>query len=143
MRSIMKTILKMSHAVSLAFHATALLASNPAKQLSNKYIASQLQVSEAHLAKVFQRLSKVGFVKSNRGPKGGFMLGKTSDKISLLDVFEAIDGPYISQYCILGTPICCENNCIFSDLLKSVERQVYDYLSETKLSDASNIFSLQ
>ena len=139
----MKTILKMSHEVSLAFHTTALLASNSAKQLSNKHIASELRVSEAHPAKVLKRLSKVGFVKSNRGPKGGFMLGKTSDKISLLDVFEAIDGPYISQYCILGTPICCENNCIFSDLLKSVERQVYDYLSETKLSDASNIFSSQ
>ncbi len=137
----MKTILKMSHAVSLAFHATALLASNPAKQLSNKYIASELRVSEAHLAKVFQRLSKVGFVKSNRGPKGGFMLGKTSDKISLLDLLEAIEGPYFAKHCIFDTPICGKNKCIFSDLLKSVERQFYDYLSETKLSDASNFFS--
>ena len=71
------------------------------------------------------------------------MLGKTSDKISLLDVLEAIEGPYFSKGCTFDAPICSENNCIFNNLLKSVERQVYAYLSETMLSDASNNFSSQ
>ncbi len=139
----MGTILKMSRAVSLAFHAIALLASNPTGQISNRRIASELHVSEAHLSKVLQRLSKNGLVKSNRGAKGGFMLGMASDKISLLNVFESIEGPFVSKYCVLDTQICNDNSCIFGNLLKSVERQVYDYLSETKLSDASNIFSSQ
>ncbi len=134
----MRTILKMSEAVSIAFHAAILLASNPTSQLSNKHIASELHFSEAHLSKVLQRLTKSGIVKSNRGAKGGFMLGKSSDNISFLDIFESIEGPFVAKHCILDTPVCNENNCIFGDLLKSVEKQVYDYLSETILSDFSD-----
>ncbi len=139
----MKTILKMSDAVSLAFHATILLASNPTIQISNKRIASRLHVSEAHLSKVLQRLSKNKLVKSNRGAKGGFILGKPGDEISLLDVFESIEGPFTSEHCILDAPICDKNSCIFGDLLISVEKQVYSYLSGTMLSDLSGFFSLQ
>ena len=136
----MGTILKMSEAVSIAFHATILLASNPTSQLSNRRIASELHVSEAHLSKVLQRLSKNGLVKSNRGVKGGFMLGKSNDEISLLDIFESIDGPFVAKHCILDTPVCNENNCFFCDLLKSVEKQVYDYLAGTILSDFSDFY---
>ncbi len=134
----METMLKISDAASLALHAAVYLASNPDSRISNKQIASKLRVSKAHLSKVLQRLTKVGLVKSMRGPKGGFMLGKPSDKIALLNVYEAIEGPFVSKHCILETTICNENNCIFGDLLKSVEKQVYDYLSGTILSDLSD-----
>ena len=70
----METILKMSEAVSIALHASALLASDPGTKLSNKQIAGRLHVSEAHLSKVLQRLVKVGLVRSMKGPKGGFVL---------------------------------------------------------------------
>lgn len=136
----METMLKISDAASLALHATVFLASNPDSRLSNRQIASGLHVSETHLSKVLQRLTKTGLVKSNRGPKGGFMLGKKGAKVSLLNVFEAIEGPFVSKHCILGTPICDENNCILGDMLKSIERQLYDYLSGTMLSDLSDSF---
>ena len=134
----METMLKITGAASLALHATVFLASNPDSRLSNRQIASELHVSEAHLSKVLQRLTKNGLVKSIRGVKGGFMIGKSSDEISLLDVFESIEGPFVANHCILDTPVCNENNCIFGDLLKSVEKQVYDYLSGTILYDLSD-----
>ncbi|HDY87633.1 MAG TPA: Rrf2 family transcriptional regulator [bacterium] len=137
----METMLKISDAASLALHATVFLASNPDSRFSNRQIASELQVSEAHLSKVLQRLSKSRLVKSNRGAKGGFVLGKSSDDISLLDVFESIEGPFVAKHCILNTQVCNENNCIFGHLLKSVEKQVYDYLSGTILSDLSDFFN--
>ena len=134
----METMIKLSDAVSLAFHATVFLASNPTRQLSNRHIASELRVSEAHLSKVLQRLVKVGLVKSMRGPKGGFMLGKPSDKIAFLNVYEAIEGPFVSTSCLLSTPICGGNVCIFGGLLKKVDRQVHDYLSGTRLADINS-----
>ncbi|MFC1694366.1 RrF2 family transcriptional regulator, partial [Candidatus Latescibacterota bacterium] len=105
----MKTLLKLSTAFSLALHATVLLVSNPDRQLSNRQIASELCVSEAHLSKVLQRLTKVGLVKSMRGPKGGFMLGKEGDKISFLDIYEAIEGRLVLTHCLLGTQVCRKN----------------------------------
>lgn len=136
----MKTILAISHAVSIAFHAAVLMAAYPLERLSNKFIAAKLNVSESHSAKVLQKLSKSGLAVSNRGAKGGFTLIKSGDEITLLDVYESIEGPFISKNCILDTPVCSEFKCIFGDLLISVGKQVYMYMSETKLSDLSGFY---
>jgi len=137
----MKTMLKISDAVSLAFHAVVLMASNSDRQLSNREISKVLCVSEAHLSKVLQRLTKTGLVKSIRGPKGGFILGKKSDKISLLAIYEAIEGRLVLSHCLLGTRVCKKNKCIFGELLKKVDRQVYNYLSGTTISDTKLIYN--
>ena len=54
----MNSILKISEAASIAIHAMFILASTPDKLFSNKEIATMLDVSENHLAKVLQRLAK-------------------------------------------------------------------------------------
>ena len=116
----MPKVMQISEAASLALHSMALLASKPEKIFSVREISSKLHVSEAHLSKVLQRLAKIGLVRSHRGPKGGFVLGKASDKITLLEVYEAIDGPLLSSKCLFNTPICSGEHCIFGDLLESI-----------------------
>ena len=80
-------------------------------------------------------------MKAMRGPKGGFTLGKKSDKISCLDVYEAIEGPFISSHCLLGKDECERNKCIFGGLLNKVDNQVYHYLFGTKLSDTTGVYT--
>ena len=84
--------------------------------------------------KVLQRLGKQGFVSSLRGPKGGFRLACDADDVSLLDVYEAIEGPLQFSNCLFEQPVCGDGKCIMGDLLKSVDRQVAEYLRTTKLS---------
>ena len=36
-------------------------------------------------------------MRSKRGPRGGFSLAKTTKKITMLQIIEAVDGPMISQ----------------------------------------------
>ncbi|MBM3497125.1 MAG: Rrf2 family transcriptional regulator [Armatimonadetes bacterium] len=132
----MKTALRVSEATSLALHAMALLAQNGQHALSCNEMATTLSVSEAHLSKVLQRLGKQGFVSSTRGPKGGFRLARAADTVSLLDVYEAIDGPVRFSNCLFETPVCQGNGqCIMGDLLASVDDQVLKYLRETRLVD--------
>ena len=50
-----------------------------------KLIAGSCQVSEAFLAKIFQMLAQAGVVKSHRGVKGGFSLGRAAKEITLKD----------------------------------------------------------
>lgn len=132
---------KISEAASIALHGMTLLAARPNETLSTKEIAAILQVSEAHLSKVLQRLTKANLVKAIRGPKGGFLLSRTGDVITLREVYEAIDGPFTPTNCLLSSPICNGENCLLGGLLADVDRQVADYLNRTKLSDLTRVFT--
>ena len=103
-------------------------------------IAKVLSVSEAHLAKVLQRLSRVGLVESTRGPKGGSRLAKPGDEISLLEVYETIEGSFRPSNCLLAARICRGDKCILAGLLKNLNREVMEYLERTKLSDLVDVY---
>ena len=126
-----------SEAATLAIHALAHLASQrDSTPISTGKIAHSFGFSEAHLSKVFQRLSKSGFLKSVRGPQGGFTLAREPESITLLDIYEAIDGP-ISRHgpCLLHKTECEFGDCVFGDLLESIPRQIENHFSSTTLGD--------
>ena len=93
------------------------------------------------MAKVMQRLAKCGLVKSVRGPKGGFRLGRPADQITLLDAYEAIEGPLADNRCLLSLPTCKAKRCILGNLVVDVNDRVRDYLTKTKLSKLSDIYT--
>jgi Rrf2 family protein len=84
--------LRISQAASMGAHALALLAERRGERMTTAQIASQLDVSPHHLAKVLLRLSKAGFVNSTRGRHGGFALTRRGRSATLLEVIELIDG---------------------------------------------------
>jgi Rrf2 family protein len=136
----MTNILKISEAASLALHSTVLLAANPDKLISTREIAAMLHVSEAHLSKVLQRLTRTGIVRAIRGPRGGFRLVKPANETTLLDVYESIEGTLTPSKCLFESPICEGDACILGGLLETVDRQFRDYLTETKLDDLTSIY---
>ncbi len=131
---------KISQAASLALHTMTLLAANGRKALPTREIAGKLDVSEAHLSKVLQRLVRAGLVGSTRGPGGGFTIRKGGGGLSLLEVYECIEGPFDSQKCLLGVPSCDSGECILGDLLETVNKEVHDYLSKTKLHELKGVY---
>ena len=135
----MGTVLKISEAASLALHSMLLLAANGSLSLSVRKIAGTLHVSEAHLSKVLQRLAKQGLVQSTRGPRGGFVLRKRGSEISLLEIYEAIEGEITTEECVLGKRICNGSGCIFGGFLETVSEQMRDYLGRTRLSDMTHL----
>jgi len=135
----MSGALRMSEATTLALHTMAYLAANPGDTASAREMAEAFRASEAHLAKVLQRLGKVGLVHSTRGPRGGFTLGRNPEGITLLDVYEAIEGPLAVTGCLFDPPICAGTTCILGGLTLSVNRQVRDHLKNTRLSDLTAV----
>ncbi len=63
----MANLLKISEAASLALHTMGYLAANDRRLVTTHQIGEVLRASEAHLAKVLQRLARVGLVDSTRG----------------------------------------------------------------------------
>ncbi len=134
----MANVLKMSDATILGLHAMVHLAGQHGgvnlKAHSAREIASILKASEAHLAKVLQRLTHAGLLRSTRGPKGGFTLAKEAARITLLDVYEAIEGPFEVSRCLFSQPICSRADCIMGGLVEKVGTEVQTYLEQTTLA---------
>lgn len=136
----MSTTLRISEAASIAFHSMAFMAADPGRLITSREIVSAIKVSDTHLMKVLQRLVKAGLIKSIRGPNGGFLLTKPADKITLLDVYESIEGKPDFNNCLLGTPVCRDKKCILGGLISNVNREVLDYFSRTNLMQLSEAF---
>jgi Rrf2 family protein len=62
--------------------------------------------SVAFTGKILQRLVGARLVVSHRGYEGGFELGRTADRISLLEIVNALEGPLCLNECMPGGPGC-------------------------------------
>jgi Rrf2 family protein len=131
---------KLSEATSLALHTMTFLSAVPEKTTSANEIARNLRVSEAHLAKVLQRLSKAGLLISNRGPKGGFRLAKDARDIKLREVYEVMEGRMRTKDCLYNEKICSGNGCVFHGLIGSVTKMFEQYLGSTSISDVTRTY---
>lgn len=130
----MPSLLKISEAGILALHASALLASKPNEHLSVHDMAAALKASEHHLAKVLQRLTKAGIATSVRGPRGGFMLAKAAESFSMLDVFEAVEGPIGKAACLLGVEKCVVSECMMGSVFEQINVLVRNQLRANSLA---------
>jgi len=135
-----KSIMGISVAESLGFHAMAFLASNHGRIVKVKEITEKFGVSFHHLRKVMLRLEKEGLVIATQGPRGGYKLARPPSKISLLEIFEAIEGKFPSSNCIFGNKICRGNGCIFGDFFVRTREDFRRYLENTTISKFAEIF---
>jgi Rrf2 family protein len=131
----MESFLRLSEAAALALHSMAMLATAGDALLTASGIAQRLGVSANHLAKVHQRLSRAGLIESIRGPRGGVRLARSPSEISLLDVYEAIEGPAPEATCLLPKPVCGDAPCILGSLLSSINAEATHYLRSRRLAD--------
>ena len=60
-------------------------------------ISKEYGIPLEYLLKILQQLVRANILHSKRGPRGGFSLAKSTNKISVLDVIEAVDGPMTSR----------------------------------------------
>lgn len=131
----MSSLLRVSEAASLALHATAVMAGARGRRVTAGNMATALGVSEAHLSKVLQRLTKAGLVRGTRGPGGGYRLTRPAGQISLREVYEAIEGALTVDHCLLGAPVCGQKTCPVASLFERLGREMVRALGRTTLGD--------
>jgi Rrf2 family protein len=129
-------VIHVSEAANLAMHAMILLAAEPARALRVSQVAQALDASDHHLAKVLQRLSRAGLLSSTRGPRGGFLLRRSPQKVTLLEVYEAIEGALPTRYCLLGKPRC-QGPCVLGRFVEKATNKFKKQLARTRLADVA------
>lgn len=129
----MANIVHFSEAASIGFHAMVLLARFSEKEMHRHDIAVALQVSEAHLSKVLQRLRHAGLISAIRGPNGGYKLAADPETIPLRNIYVAIDGEPERPGCLLNRPRCIAKSCLLGNFTNDLSGQIADFLAKTTL----------
>jgi Rrf2 family protein len=91
-----------SQTAEYALRAVVYLASQGGAAQTTQQIAEATRVPAGYLAKVMQGLSRADLVHSQRGLHGGFTLTRPADKLTVLDVVQAVDPVRRIRSCPLG-----------------------------------------
>ncbi len=116
------------------------LASQPPGRITPlSEISENQKVPEKFLAKIFQSLSRSGLIRSHRGVKGGFTLGKPSHEITIKEVVESIQGPYYISKC-LTEPTDGQSPAMLSlrKLLEEAQCRLLKVFSEHTIKDLTD-----
>jgi Rrf2 family protein len=97
-------------------------------------IAKAQNLPESYLAKVFQSLARAGLLKSFRGAKGGFQLGRLPEEITLRDVTLAVEGS-APLFKPLSQKRDCqfEADCLIRAAFKKAETSLFTELEKVTL----------
>ena len=130
----MAHVIQFSEAAFIALHGMVIVAK--ADELVNVVkISEQLNSSKHHVAKVMQRLVKDGYLTSHRGPTGGFALRIPPEDITLLELYESIEGRIVVGNCPMDNPVCPFDKCIFNNVTSKLTNDFIDYMKSQTLKD--------
>ena len=130
----MASLVKVSEAASIALHACLWMARHPGAYGNAREICGELGVSEAHFAKVMQTLGRAGLVESHRGPGGGARLAVRPEAVTLLRIYETVDGPARMESCLLAPEICAAKCCGLGSALAAHNEALRQLLAGTTLA---------
>jgi len=129
----MSKLLNISEASSIAIHSMVLIAGAD-KILNVTQIADCLGFSKNHLAKILQTLVRHNYLESTRGPNGGFWMKAKPEEISILEIYELIEGKVDDNPCIHNSKDCVFSECVYSDFSSRLNQQFKEFFSDRKLS---------
>jgi Rrf2 family transcriptional regulator, cysteine metabolism repressor len=101
-------------------------------------ISAAQDIPERFLEQILLQLKRAGYLRSRKGPQGGYRLSRPPDKISVAEVIRAMDGPLAPIDCVSVTAheICPkEEGCVLKGLWKETRDAIASILERTTLAD--------
>ncbi|HTV14358.1 MAG TPA: Rrf2 family transcriptional regulator [Acidobacteriaceae bacterium] len=104
--------------------------------ISARDIAEAYHIPPQLLAKVLQRLAKVGILRSHAGMSGGYSLIRQPREISAFEVIHAIDGPLFITSCGPSHSGCdLTDSCTIKEPLARVNDSISSLLRSISIAD--------
>ncbi len=105
--------------------------------LTIREIAKRQGVSVAYLEQLLNRLRKANFIKSHKGPGGGYVLCKKPEEISVGMILNTLEGPVAIAQCLDPLTKRCSRieGCVTRLLWKSLGEKIEYFLETISLKD--------
>ena len=98
-------------------------------------IAKRQDISVKYLEQLIIPLKKVSFIKSFRGPKGGHMLTKSPDEITVGEIVKVLEGGIDLASCIEKPEECNRSSdCLTRGVWEEATKAMFDKLNSITLS---------
>ena len=98
-------------------------------------IARREEISARYLEQLILNLKMAGLVKSIRGAKGGFILGRPAEDITLLEIFKASEGSLSIVECLEDISFCKQSKtCVSRDLWLELKKAMETILKRWTLA---------
>lgn len=75
------------------------------EQIALAEVAERQNISIQYLEQVFSALRKAGLIKSIKGAKGGYLLGKKPEEMTLYEIIQTLDGNIAIMEIAQGEPL--------------------------------------
>ena len=86
--------MRVSRSTGYAVLAVCYIAKNQGSGVVlSQSVSKEYDIPLEYLLKILQQLVRANVLRSKRGPRGGFSLAKATNKITMLEIIEAVDGP--------------------------------------------------
>lgn len=94
-------------------------------------IAAAQHIPSSGLAKVVRELARAAVVRTQRGLRGGVVLARPADQVTVREVYEAIEGPISLCRCRSTLEPCDDAPCDTHEFWSSIEKLLSRELEET------------
>jgi len=110
------------------------------KPIRLKDVAKRQEISDKYLEQIISILNKAGFVRSVRGPQGGYALQQTPDKYTVGMILRLTEGSLSPVECLDDNGAICEReeNCVTQILWKKLDDAIKGVVDNITLEDLMN-----
>ncbi len=107
--------------------------------LMTKEIAERQNLPATYLEQLMLTLRKAGLVTATRGAKGGYVLARNAEDVTLAEIVECLEGPLDIADCV-DVPNCCvePDACALKDVFAEANQALFNVFQSFTLSRLAN-----
>lgn len=99
-------------------------------------MAADLGISQNYLEKIAHKLRRAGFIKASRGPKGGYMLGRSANEISIGDLVRTLEESACLVRCATDNPDCPgASSCLMRTVWMEGQQAMFEHFDAITLDE--------
>lgn len=115
---------------------TRLVTAGDSMPVSAKDLARQVDVPVHYLSKIMRKMVEAGYVRSQKGHGGGFVLDTDPEELKIIDVLTAAGFDIDKQPCVFGWEKCSnEEPCPLHPVWKRLKECFNDWACNTSFEE--------
>jgi Rrf2 family protein len=130
---------RINNQFSVAVHVMTALGDHHGEPVTSVHLTASVRAHESQVRSVLSKLVKAGLVVASRGRNGFSSLSRPAHKISLLEIYKAVEPPLVFSIHEYPKEKTCRTSCThkeaMAELLQDAQEAFETWLGQRMLSE--------